>query len=117
MSSGRKNDKGKAPIHHVWSGFTQAVALVMGKGADKYEAYNWRKGLAWSRVWDAANRHLQAFWEGEDNDPETGYSHLAHAGANIMMLIWHVAHRPDLDDRYKPEASKATEAERVHHSV
>lgn len=77
-----------------------SIARVLQFGAKKYDSHNWRKGLAWSRVYDALQRHLTAWNDGEDPDPETGLSHLAHAGCCIMFLLeYEVTHR-DLDDRY-----------------
>lgn len=75
------------------------VAEVYAFGASKYADNNWRKGYDWSLSFGAAQRHLAAFWEGEDNDPESGLNHLGHACFHILTLIFfHAAHR-DLDDR------------------
>ena len=45
--------------------------------------HNWRDGLDWTRVSSAVLRHLSAWHGGEDIDPESGLSHLAHAGCGI----------------------------------
>ncbi|MEK6880832.1 MAG: dATP/dGTP diphosphohydrolase domain-containing protein, partial [Nanoarchaeota archaeon] len=36
------------------------VAKVMTHGAKKYSAHNWMKGFDWTRLYDAAQRHLTA---------------------------------------------------------
>lgn len=77
------------------------IAKVMTYGAKKYTAHNWRGGISWSRVIAAAIRHLFAFMSGEDLDPETGLSHLAHLGCCVMFLLNFTKTHPELDDRFK----------------
>lgn len=106
MSEGIKYDGGKAPISLLSTEALNQIALVMDFGKRKYSAHNWRGGLAWSRVLDAALRHLLAFNAGEDLDPETKLSHLSHAGCCVMFLIEYLKTHPELDDRYKAEDTK-----------
>lgn len=40
------------------------------------------------RYYDAAIRHLTAWWDGECNDPESNLPHLAHAACCIIFLLW-----------------------------
>jgi hypothetical protein len=80
----------------------RAIAEVLGFGSRKYAAHNWRKGIAISRLLGAAIRHIFAYLNGEDKDPESGLSHLAHAGCCIMFALEMEETRPDLDDRWKP---------------
>lgn len=77
----------------------EQLALVLTFGAKKYEPWNWTKGLAFSRLLGAAFRHLFAWAKGEDLDPESGLSHLAHAMCCIMFLISMTQRHPELDDR------------------
>jgi hypothetical protein len=81
------------------------IAEVYGFGAQKYDDHNWRKGYDWSLSYDALQRHLALFWEGEDNDPESGLSHLAHAGFHILGLLEFAreARYAEFDDRHKPD--------------
>lgn len=73
---------------------------VLTIGAQKYSARNWEKGITFGRLFAAAQRHLVAWWGGEDVDPDTGKSHLAHAVCNIFFLLAFVRReRIDLDDR------------------
>ena len=55
------------------------VSAVLAYGQRKYAAHNWRNGMLWSRLLGAALRHIFAWAAGENQDPETGRSHLAHA--------------------------------------
>lgn len=48
---------------------------------------NWRKGMRWSRLSDAALRHLLKWVSGSRVDDETGLSHLAHAMCCLMFLL------------------------------
>lgn len=73
-------------------------------------AGNWAKGLATSRYYDAAMRHLMAWNDGEERDPESGLTHLAHAGVNICFMIWNMVHRPDLDDRWVKTLTETKES-------
>jgi ADP-heptose:LPS heptosyltransferase len=46
-------------------------------------------------------RHLAAWQRGEENDPETGLPHLAHAMCNLRMLTLYSKTYPEGDDRPK----------------
>jgi hypothetical protein len=100
-ASGRKDDSGKPPMGLLDRYALEQVARVMDYGAKKYSRYNWRGGLALSRLYDAALRHVFAFIDGEDLDPDTKLPHIAHAMCCLMFLLRTQRDRPDLDDRYK----------------
>jgi hypothetical protein len=58
-------------------------------GKKKYGANNWMKlENAPERYYNALMRHMTAWWGGESIDPESGYSHLAHAGCCLIFLLW-----------------------------
>lgn len=97
--SGRKNDDGKAPMHLIAPEFMFALANVLGYGAKKYSDRNWEEGMDWSRVFSATQRHIWAWWGGEDFDPESGFSHLWHAAFGIMVLIAYDKRNNGTDDR------------------
>lgn len=77
------------------------IADVLEFGADKYEANNWCRGAHWSRYFSALCRHVFAWWRGEDLDPETGISHLAHAGCCLLFLMEYQRNAWGSDDRFK----------------
>jgi hypothetical protein len=60
---------------------------------------NWEPGMAWSRCYASALRHLFAWWRGEDKDPQTGLSHLAHCACNILFLLEYQELKRGTDDR------------------
>lgn len=98
--TGVKHDAGKVPLDLIDREALIQLGRVLEYGATKYSANNWRGGLQWSRTIAAALRHIQAFNDGEDVDPETGISHMAHAMCNCMFLLNFIKNRGDLDDRY-----------------
>lgn len=52
-------------------------------------ARNWEKGMAWHRLFRATMSHLWSWFlkRNDGKDPETGKSHLWHAGCCILFLI------------------------------
>lgn len=100
-TSGRKDDTGKPPLDLLDPLALEGIAAVLAFGATKYAKYNWRGGIAYSRLIASVMRHLFAIIRGEDRDPESGLPHIDHAGAGIMFLSHFMKTRPDLDDRYK----------------
>ena len=63
------------------------IGAALTEGKLKYGGYNWRvAGVRTSVYIDAARRHLDAFWEGEDQDPDSGLSHITKAIAGLVVL-------------------------------
>lgn len=69
---------------------------------------NWEKGMDWSRVYSSLMRHLLAWWNGEDNDPETGLPHVAHIATNAAFLVAYNARNVGKDDRPVKEKTIGT---------
>lgn len=113
----------------VPQGPLQELATHFGRGAMKYELHQWRSGYEWSKSYQAAARHLSAFWSGLDYDvcsnepdncrhtdlegnpfstgrPDTCFN---HTGSHHMVAVaWHSFvllefkdRFPEYDDRYK----------------
>jgi hypothetical protein len=89
-TGGRKFDGGKLQYGLVPPLALKATVEILTFGAEKYEPDNW-KAVPDSkrRYFDAMQRHLWAWKEGEQNDPETGKNHLAHAMCCLMFLYEH----------------------------
>lgn len=100
-NAGTKHDDGKVRVELLPFESLSEIAKVLAFGAKKYADHNWRKGFAWSRLLGATLRHLFAWALGEDKDAETGLSHLAHAGCELMFLLAHELHGYGTDDRHK----------------
>lgn len=96
---GVKFDEGKLRYSLIPPIFITAVASVLRFGANKYSDRNWEKGMNWSRPYDALQRHMLAWWDGEKTDPETGYSHLWHAACCLCFLIFYEHKKIGKDDR------------------
>jgi hypothetical protein len=77
------------------------VATVAGFGAGKYDTWNFVKGFKWSLSYNALQRHLHAFWDGEANDPESGLPHLAHAAWHCLALLTFTMRGRGTDDRIR----------------
>lgn len=93
----------KAPI---WQVLPRWVMLLVGRvmqiGAAKYGAFNYRESNVWAMTYvDAIERHMQLWQDGEDDDPETGVSHLAHVIAGCAILLDTQANGRLGDDRQK----------------
>lgn len=102
-----KFDNGKLPMDLLDPEWMEGVAQVLQFGAQKYAAHNWRKGMEWSRLYAAVQRHLNAFAKGWEYDDETGLSHLLHASCGLMFLYEMQRYRRDLNDMYWADKSKA----------
>lgn len=89
----------KAAMSCLPNGPLYEAALGMFEGALKYGRHNYRiAGVRNSVYYDAINRHLKAWWEGEDIDPDTlvedpdnpgefiGIPHLSKIVAGILVL-------------------------------
>lgn len=78
------------------------VGRVMSVGAAKYSAFNYRESsISASTYQDAIERHLALWFDGEDNDDETGVSHLASVIASCALLMDAQATGKLDDDRQK----------------
>lgn len=106
LKEGTKFDMGKDRWDLMdWESIGDIVK-VYTMGAAKYEDENWRKGIAWRRIFAALMRHLMAFWLGEETDKESGLPHLAHAAWQCIALLWYSKHRREFDDRFKIGGTK-----------
>ena len=93
MSTQHNDPKGaagalKAPLGLIPPYAMEQTAWVHHLGSRKYGEFNWRDtGVCASTYVNAIMRHLNAWRDGEDLDPESKISHLAHiaCSCNIMM--------------------------------
>lgn len=101
MSEFKKFDGDKPQLYRL-ANFQQElgeICNVMQYGAEKYGDNNWKQGATWSRYFSALMRHLWAWWRGEDIDPESGFNHLAHVGANVLFIYWYFNNNVGEDNR------------------
>jgi hypothetical protein len=77
----------KAPMSTVPAEVMLEVGVALLEGAIKYGRHNYRVvGVRSSVYYDATMRHLMAWWEGEDADPDSGLSHITKAIASLTVL-------------------------------
>ena len=89
-TGGRKFDGGKLQYGLLPPLALKATVEILTFGAEKYEPDNWKHVPdSKRRYFDAMQRHLWAWKEGEQNDPESGKNHLAHALCCLMFLYEH----------------------------
>lgn len=71
----------------------ELISKTCKMGADKYGMDNYRNGFEYSRLVNSLFRHLDEMntidWDVVDE--ESGLPTIAHVGANVMMLLEHIA--------------------------
>ena len=78
----------KAPLHLLPPVAMEQIAWVLKHGAERYGKYNWRDNKVCMTTYiSAMRRHLGSWQDGEDLDPDSGISHLAHIAASAMILL------------------------------
>ena len=98
-----KADNGKTDWSLVPFESLEGMVKVLEFGAKKYDSWNWTAGggFKWTRVLASCLRHLFAWSRGQDNDPESGLSHIYHAQCNLLFLAHYVGNKKKYtkDDR------------------
>jgi hypothetical protein len=89
MGNGEKFDTNKDRWDLLPWGAVRQIVKVLTYGAKKYDDHNWQlvENME-QRYFAALLRHVVAWFGGEQNDPESGLPHLAHAGCCILFLLW-----------------------------
>jgi len=79
---------GKVPLHLWPETATVFGCIAFLDGALKYGRSNFRVvGVRASIYVDAAKRHINLWFEGEENEPDTGIPHLAYALACLAIIV------------------------------
>jgi len=92
----------KASLSYVPMGVVMELAIGMMEGGFKYGRHNYRADgikIRSSIYFDAVMRHLTAWWEGEDIDPDSGEHHVAKALTTLTVLRDSQMTGAFLDDR------------------
>jgi len=78
----------KPPLHFIPPVALIHLGLGMENGGSKYGLMNWREHKVSSSVYyDAALRHLLAWWDGQDVAEDSGVHHLGHVMACCAILL------------------------------
>ena len=80
------------------------VGAAMSEGARKYGPYNWRRSnpVIASTYFNATMRHLAAWWEGQDIDPDSNLHHVVKAISSLVVLRDAMLQGQCDDDRSTP---------------
>ena len=92
----------KTPLSTVSAPVMSEVGVAMLEGALKYGRHNYRAiGVRGSVYYDGFMRHINAWWEGEDLDPESfvGLHHVTKAIAGLTVLRDAMIQNKFIDDR------------------
>jgi hypothetical protein len=98
-----KDDQDKPDYALLTSGMLEPMVRALMFGEKKYSRFNYKTGFKNVRLTAAAMRHIMAYNGGEDNDPESGISHLAHAMVALGMLLDNQANGVMEEGRYVPD--------------
>ena len=91
--------EGKAPLEYIPLRVLEGVAYVLQHGAEKYGIRNWREDpILLSTYKGAILRHLTAWSEGEDFDPDSGREHLEHIMACCVVALDAIHHNTAEND-------------------
>ncbi len=78
----------KPPLHLIPATALAHLSMALKNGAQRYGPYNWREqGITVSTYISAAERHLAAYFNGEQAAGDSGVHHLAHAMACMAILL------------------------------
>jgi hypothetical protein len=86
---------------------TEAYVRVAEFGANKYQPWNWSKGLSRVQILGSLLRHTFAYLRGEDHDADSGLLHTDHILWNAVALAHNVhwnledGRRAEPDREYK----------------
>lgn len=91
----------KVPYSVIPAPAMAEVGVALLEGALKYGRHNYRvAGVRASVYYDAVcARHLAAWWEGEDIDPDSGLHHITKAIAGLLVLRDSMMRGNWVDDR------------------
>jgi len=101
VTGGRKETK-LARFDLIPPDVLRLLAEHYGYGAAKYGERNMERGYPLSLSYAAAQRHLNAFWSGEDIDPDPDgprHHHLIAAAWHCFTILWMQLHGVGSDDR------------------
>ncbi len=80
--------RAKPPLHAIPPTALLHLGLAMEDGEHKYGLFNWRdRDVSSSVYYDAALRHLMAWWDGEQVATDSKVHHLGHVMACCAILL------------------------------
>lgn len=80
----------KLPLDLLPVEAVEEITKVLEFGTRKYAAWSWIDNpeyTDWMKCMASCMRHIFSWIKGEDIDPESGCSHLAHAACRLIFLM------------------------------
>lgn len=99
-SLGTRHNEGKPRWSLVDFDALEPMVRVLEYGAKKYGENNWKKGLKTTEICESLLRHIFAYLNGEDIDPESGLPQIGFILSNAKFLSYMTQFRPDCDTRH-----------------
>jgi len=109
MSQADRYNEGKTELSLLLSApnALKGCTKVLEFGAKKYSRNNWKKGMPYSKIVDSLMRHLVAFMDNENLDPDSKLPHVDHIMCNALFLSEIVKiHANKFDDRKNEDTVK-----------
>lgn len=104
--SGAMREKLSVTYEHVpFLEIAEVYTPIAAYGAQKYDDWNWSKGLPRSQIVASLLRHAFAANRGEKNDEESGLPHIGHLLWNAVALAHHFYHGIEDDIEGEPSRS------------
>jgi len=100
IKEGKKSDSGKPDYSLLTRPMVESMIAALMYGENKYSRGNFKGGFTNTRLLAAAMRHIMAFNDGEDFDPESNVNHLGHAMAALAMCLDNRAEGTSVEGRY-----------------
>jgi hypothetical protein len=102
--SGDRFNEGKRKWSLVDFESLEPMVEVLESALSKYNKNNWKKGLYVNEMCESLLRHTFSFLNGEDNDKESGISHIGHILSNAMFLSYMMREKRDeFDNRFNKQ--------------
>jgi hypothetical protein len=114
--SGARYNTGKARFDLIPPEVLLQLAEHYNYGANKYQPNNWVKGFPYSDTYASLQRHLNAWWGGETNDPESGRHHLVAVIWNAVTLLYfelYPQRYEPFDDRLNSQLKREDRTHRI----
>lgn len=93
----------KVPLWLIPPAAKAHMAMAFADGAAKYGAYNWREHSVSASIYlSAAERHMDAWRDGEEIAPDSLVHHLGHVMACMAILVDAIECGKLVDDRPAP---------------
>lgn len=105
MNHDPKSEEGqkKPQLHLIPGAANDAMARALEQGAKRYGTRNWVQGqVSVCTYISAMKRHIDAYMDGEDLDPDSGVHHLGHVMANCAIVLDAERHGTLVDNRVLP---------------